>query len=78
MCPVLYITRRLVYVVLITHCLIVLASSMAPQTDIPSDLTDDQKAFMFQFLDAELNSEILYALLHGEHRCSVSRHIDVD
>ncbi|PBK98846.1 hypothetical protein ARMGADRAFT_1026728 [Armillaria gallica] len=42
---------------------------MAPQTDIPSDLTDDQKAFMFQFLDAELNSEILYALLHDEHRC---------
>ncbi|SJK98538.1 uncharacterized protein ARMOST_01806 [Armillaria ostoyae] len=38
---------------------------MATQTDIPSDLTDDDKAYMFQVLDAELNSAILYTLLHG-------------
>ncbi len=38
---------------------------MATQTDIPSDLTDDDKAQMFQFLDAQLNSTILYTLLHG-------------
>ncbi|PBK89800.1 hypothetical protein ARMGADRAFT_1167172 [Armillaria gallica] len=35
------------------------------QTDIPSDLTDDDKASIFQYLDAALNSTILYALLHG-------------
>ncbi|PBK67578.1 hypothetical protein ARMSODRAFT_1020583 [Armillaria solidipes] len=38
---------------------------MATQTDIPSDLTDDDKASIFQYLDAELNSTILFALLHG-------------
>ncbi|PBK67626.1 hypothetical protein ARMSODRAFT_319538 [Armillaria solidipes] len=38
---------------------------MVTQTDIPSDLTDDGKAFLFQNLDAQLNSAILYALLHG-------------
>ncbi|PBK70839.1 hypothetical protein ARMSODRAFT_1003362 [Armillaria solidipes] len=38
---------------------------MATQTDIPSDLTDDFKVSLFQFLDAELNSTILYALLYG-------------
>ncbi|PBK67618.1 hypothetical protein ARMSODRAFT_319225 [Armillaria solidipes] len=38
---------------------------MATQTDIPSDLADDDKADLFQFLDAQLNSTILYALLHG-------------
>ncbi|SJK98541.1 uncharacterized protein ARMOST_01809 [Armillaria ostoyae] len=38
---------------------------MATQTDIPSDLTDDDKAQMFQFLDAQLNSTVLYTLLHG-------------
>ncbi|SJL12923.1 uncharacterized protein ARMOST_16356 [Armillaria ostoyae] len=38
---------------------------MATQTDIPSGLTDDDKAFLFQNLDAELNAGILYALLHG-------------
>ncbi|KAK0493740.1 hypothetical protein EDD18DRAFT_1356198 [Armillaria luteobubalina] len=38
---------------------------MATQTDIPSDLIDDEKTFIFQFLDARLNSEILYALLYG-------------
>ncbi|SJK98317.1 uncharacterized protein ARMOST_01582 [Armillaria ostoyae] len=38
---------------------------MATQTDIPSGITDDYKAYLFQFLDAQLNSTILYALLHG-------------
>ncbi|KAK0467401.1 hypothetical protein IW261DRAFT_1598238 [Armillaria novae-zelandiae] len=35
------------------------------RVDIPSDLTDNDKASMFQDLDAYLNSMILYALLHG-------------
>ncbi|KAK0219977.1 hypothetical protein IW262DRAFT_992579 [Armillaria fumosa] len=34
-------------------------------TDIPPDLTNDGKAIIFQYLDAQLNSGILYALLHG-------------
>ncbi|KAK0454036.1 uncharacterized protein EV420DRAFT_616436 [Desarmillaria tabescens] len=38
---------------------------MAVQADIPSILTDDDKALMFPYLDAILNSTILYALLHG-------------
>ncbi|PBK81685.1 hypothetical protein ARMGADRAFT_1039188 [Armillaria gallica] len=38
---------------------------MATQTDIPSELTNDDKALVFQILDTWLNSEILYALLHG-------------
>ncbi|KAK0192229.1 hypothetical protein F5146DRAFT_999457 [Armillaria mellea] len=38
---------------------------MVTQTDIPSDHTDDENAYMLQFLDATLNSEILYALLYG-------------
>ncbi|KAK0232334.1 hypothetical protein EDD85DRAFT_793162 [Armillaria nabsnona] len=38
---------------------------MATQTDIPSDLTDDDKALVFHFIDAVLNSVILYALLDG-------------
>ncbi|KAK0454017.1 uncharacterized protein EV420DRAFT_1696541 [Desarmillaria tabescens] len=38
---------------------------MAIQADIPPDLTNEDKASMFQFLNAELNSGIFYALLHG-------------
>ncbi|PBK70810.1 hypothetical protein ARMSODRAFT_1033672 [Armillaria solidipes] len=38
---------------------------MATQTDIPSDLTNDEKASVFQILDDELNSGIFYALLYG-------------
>ncbi|PBK70855.1 hypothetical protein ARMSODRAFT_1017633 [Armillaria solidipes] len=38
---------------------------MVTQTDIPSDLTDDDKAIVFQILDGQLNSGILYALLYG-------------
>ncbi|KAK0446393.1 uncharacterized protein EV420DRAFT_1767779 [Desarmillaria tabescens] len=38
---------------------------MATQTDIPPDLPDEDKAFMFQTLNASLNEQILYALLHG-------------
>ncbi len=45
---------------------------MATQTDIPSDLTDDDKAQMFQLLDTWLNSMILYSLLYGGQRGSVS------
>ncbi|SJL18450.1 uncharacterized protein ARMOST_22039 [Armillaria ostoyae] len=38
---------------------------MLTPADIPSHLTDDDKAFLFQVLDAMLNSMILDALLHG-------------
>ncbi|KAK0436049.1 uncharacterized protein EV420DRAFT_1673626 [Desarmillaria tabescens] len=38
---------------------------MATQTDIPPNLTDEDKASIFQVLDAELNSLILTTLLHG-------------
>ncbi|KAK0192239.1 hypothetical protein F5146DRAFT_1120159 [Armillaria mellea] len=38
---------------------------MATQTDIPSDLTDDEKAFIFHYHDDILNSQILYAHLYG-------------
>ncbi len=44
---------------------------MATQRDIPPDFTDDDKAVLFQYLDGMLNSEILYALLHGGHQRSV-------
>ncbi|KAK0467400.1 hypothetical protein IW261DRAFT_1426629 [Armillaria novae-zelandiae] len=35
------------------------------RVDIPSDLTDNHKAWVFQYLDANLNSAILHALIHG-------------
>ncbi|KAK0443381.1 uncharacterized protein EV420DRAFT_1028707 [Desarmillaria tabescens] len=38
---------------------------MAIQADIPPDLTNEDKALMFQNLDDYLNSQILLALLHG-------------
>lgn len=38
---------------------------MAVQTDIPTDLTDADRAFMFQLLNAHLHSKMLYSLLHG-------------
>ncbi|KAK0454005.1 uncharacterized protein EV420DRAFT_1749576 [Desarmillaria tabescens] len=38
---------------------------MAAQVYIPPDLTDDRKAHSFQYRDGNLNSVILYALLHG-------------
>ncbi|KAK0486396.1 hypothetical protein IW261DRAFT_1664543 [Armillaria novae-zelandiae] len=41
---------------------------MATQANIPPELTDHEKAFMAQYLDAldaNLNYQILYALLHG-------------
>ncbi|PBK94913.1 hypothetical protein ARMGADRAFT_1029257 [Armillaria gallica] len=38
---------------------------MANQADIPSDLTNDDKALIFQQFDSLLNSMILHALLHG-------------
>lgn len=47
-------------------------SPMATQREIPPDLTDDEKSVLFKNLDAVLNSGILYALLHGEERRSVS------
>ncbi|PBK58410.1 hypothetical protein ARMSODRAFT_1091221 [Armillaria solidipes] len=36
---------------------------MSTQADIPSGLPDDYKALVFQYLDAQLNSRILFALL---------------
>ncbi|KAK0505108.1 hypothetical protein EDD18DRAFT_1343931 [Armillaria luteobubalina] len=38
---------------------------MAAQTDIPPNVTDDFKAYLFRYRDGNLNSTILYALLHG-------------
>ncbi|KAK0219978.1 hypothetical protein IW262DRAFT_1494158 [Armillaria fumosa] len=38
---------------------------MATQTDIPPDLTNDDKASIFQYNDTQLNAGILYALLLG-------------
>lgn len=38
---------------------------MATPTSIPSDLTNDDKAFLFQLFDACLNSIILYSFLNG-------------
>ncbi len=49
---------------------------MATQTDIPSDLPDDYKIFVFYDNDSQLNTGLLYALLHGRHRRSVSRHVE--
>ncbi len=51
---------------------------MLTQADIPSGLTDDDKAYMFQYLDASLRSMILYALLHGEQHCFVSSYVSAD
>ncbi|KAK0433381.1 uncharacterized protein EV420DRAFT_548470 [Desarmillaria tabescens] len=42
-----------------------LLSIMMTQADILPDLTNEHKAYVFQELDAELNTEILYTLLHG-------------
>ncbi|SJK98311.1 uncharacterized protein ARMOST_01576 [Armillaria ostoyae] len=38
---------------------------MSTQVDSPSDLTDDDRAFVFHYLDTLLNSRILYAQLYG-------------
>ncbi|KAK0474983.1 hypothetical protein EDD18DRAFT_1219543 [Armillaria luteobubalina] len=38
---------------------------MATQAVIPLDLTDEDSAYMFRFLDTQLNCGMLYALLHG-------------
>ena len=43
---------------------------MAAQADIPY-LTNSDKAWVFQTLDAQLNSVVLYVLLHGAQRRSV-------
>ncbi len=51
---------------------------MASQTDISSDLINNDKAVVFQILDNWLNSRILYALLYGGHQHLVSPHVDVD
>ncbi|PBK98817.1 hypothetical protein ARMGADRAFT_1131295 [Armillaria gallica] len=42
---------------------------MVTQTYIPPDLTDDDKAVLFRFLDAELNATTLYALLYVTNKC---------
>ncbi|KAK0496165.1 hypothetical protein EDD18DRAFT_233132 [Armillaria luteobubalina] len=38
---------------------------MSNQLDIPSDLSSSDIAAVFQYLDAQLNTEIVYALLYG-------------
>ncbi len=55
-----------------------LLSSMSTQADIPSDLSDNDKALGFQFLDAQLNSMILMALLYGEQHHFVSSYVGAD
>ncbi len=44
---------------------------MAAQTNIPPDVTDSDKALIFYKLDTELNSVILYSLLHGMYIHSI-------
>ncbi len=51
---------------------------MLTQTDIPSDVPDDYKALIFQYLDAQLNSKILEALLYGEQHHFVSSYVGTD
>lgn len=51
---------------------------MVTQVDIPPYLTDDNKAFIFQIRDAELNSTILFALLYGEQHHFVSSYVGAD
>ncbi len=51
---------------------------MSTQADIPSDLSDNDKALGFQFLDAQLNSMILMALLYGEQHHFVSSYVGAD
>ncbi len=55
-----------------------LLSPMLSQADIPSDLTNNDKVFLFQILDAWLNSTILYALLHGEQPHFMSLYVCAD
>ena len=50
-------------------------SPMLTQADIPSDLTDNYKAFMFEVVDGQLNTMILYALLHGEQHHFMSSYV---
>ncbi|SJL18383.1 uncharacterized protein ARMOST_21971 [Armillaria ostoyae] len=38
---------------------------MATQIDIPPDLTNTDKAFIFQDLNIELHAEIIYSQLNG-------------
>ncbi len=51
---------------------------MANQADIPSDLTNNDKALIFQILDGYLNSMMLYALLHGEQPHFMSLYVCAD
>ncbi len=51
---------------------------MSTQADVPSDLTDNDKASMFQDIDDEFNSMVLRALLHGEQHCFASSYVGAD
>ncbi len=51
---------------------------MLTQAHIPSDLTDTRRDFIFQFLDSELNSMILFALLHGQQHHFVCSDVGAD
>ncbi|KAK0473676.1 hypothetical protein IW261DRAFT_1596200 [Armillaria novae-zelandiae] len=51
---------------------------MAGLADIPSDLTDDYKALVFQYLDANLNSIILCALLHAMNIFTVASELKLN
>ncbi len=45
---------------------------------MPSDLTDTNKAIIFEILDANLNSMILGAQLHGEQSHFMSLYVCAD
>ncbi len=57
---------------------LLLLSPMSTQADIPSDLTNDTKALIFQVLDGIWNSMMLYALLHGEQPHFMSLYVCAD
>lgn len=46
-------------------CPFAMAFAMATSIEGPSDPTDNDKARIFQFVNAQLNSQILYVLLYA-------------
>ncbi len=49
--------------------------SMSIQIDIPPDLTNTDRAFIFQDLNIELEAEIIYSQLNGKYAYFNSKHI---
>lgn len=48
---------------------------MSIQIDIPPDLTNTDRAFIFQDLNIELEAEIIYSQLNGKYAYFNSKHI---